>query len=323
MVQSIWQDIQQQFRFGNRVTQIILVNVAVFIVIRLAMVLLQNQAPDAYATGLHFFSVSKDWWHNLTHPWSFLTYAFLHEGFMHILFNMLIFYWFGRIVGDLIGDQKILPLYVWGAIAGGVVYFATAALFGYGLPGQSFLIGASASVMAMVVAAAMLAPEYSMRLLLLGEVRLKYIALGIILLDVLQLGLDGNTGGHFAHFGGMAMGYVFVQQLREGNDLADPVNRAANWITGVFSGFGESRKGRRTASRSATRTSDARSPRPTMAARLERVRKSGSKQAPPPPPREPDSQERLDVILDKIKASGIDSLTDEEREFLSLASRNP
>ena len=319
MVQSIWQDIQQQFRFGNRVTQIILVNVAVFIVIRLAMVLLQNQAPDAYATGLHFFSVSKDWWHNLTHPWSFLTYAFLHEGFMHILFNMLIFYWFGRIVGDLIGDQKILPLYVWGAIAGGVLYFLSSVVFNYGLPGQNFLIGASASVMAMVVAAALLAPEYSMRLLLLGEVRLKYIALGIILLDVLQLGLDGNTGGHIAHFGGMAMGYVFVQQLRAGNDLADPVNRVLGWFQGLFTGFGESRT---TAGRTASQ-GPSRSPRPSLAARIERARSGKRGSASTAPPEPPNTQERLDIILDKIKASGIDSLSAEEREFLSLASRKP
>ncbi len=309
MLTSIWQDIQRQFQFGNRVTQIILVNVGVFILINLARVLLQFNSAEVYSTGLHFFALSKDWLHNLTHPWAFLTYAFLHEGFMHILWNMLIFYWFGRIVGDLIGDKAIWPLYVWGAVAGGILYFITSNLFGYGLPGQSFIIGASASVMATVVAGAILAPEYSFRLILIGEVRLKYIALVIILMDLFSLGLDGNTGGHFAHIGGMLMGYLYVSQLRAGNNLGDPVNRMSSAITGVFSGFGEARQQRSTK----------RVPRPSMAASS---RGTSSKANRPSAAADADRQERLDVILEKIKANGISSLSSEEREFLALASRD-
>lgn len=308
MLNSIWQDIQRQFQFGNRVTQIILVNVAVFIAINLARVILQFASPEVFEAILHFFAVSKLWLHNLTHPWVFLTYAFVHEGFRHILFNMLIFYWFGRIVGDLIGDKAVFPLYFWGAVAGSVLYFITANLLNYGAPSQIWLIGASGSVMATVVAAAILAPEYSFRLILIGEVRLKYIALTIILLDLFSLGLDGNTGGHFAHIGGMLMGYFYVQQLRAGNNLADPINSISNSIIGFFTGFGASRK-----------PSPRRSSKPSLATSKTRIGVSKRSTTSPEPVE--DLQTRLDFILEKIKATGIDSLTSEERDFLSQASR--
>jgi len=311
MLDSIWQDIRRQFQFGNRVTQLVLVNVAVFIIVNLAHVLLQV-SNGYYDSLVHFFAVSSGWLHNLTHPWVFLTYAFVHEGLWHVLFNMLIFYWFGRIVGDLIGDNAILPLYVWGALAGGLAYFTLAALIpGVTAGSNGFLIGASASVFATVVAGAVIAPEYGLRLLLIGEVRLKYVALALILLDVFRLGFDGNMGGHIAHFGGMAMGYVFVSQLRAGNNLGDPINRMTGAVSDFFSGSGKP---------PAKHQPGVPRSRPSITSS---VRKRVRKSKPAPPSNvAPDRQARLDVILDKIKANGIESLTAEERDFLSLASRD-
>lgn len=304
MLNSIWDDIRQQFRFGNRVTQIILVNVAVFVVLGI-LGLVTRGIPGATA-GVYneveqFFSLSNDWVHNLTHPWSLVTYSFLHAGLGHIFWNMLLFYWFGRIVGDLIGNERILPLYVWGAVAGGLLFWASAAILPYGADATRYIVGASAGVMATIVAAAVIAPEYMFRLILIGEVRLKYIALAIILIDLFAFGADGNTGGHFAHVGGMVMGYVFVAQLRQGNDLAEPINRATGAVSGFFGSLGSkpSPRARRT-------------PAPV------RARTGGRK---PASPEAVDREERLDAILAKIKAKGIDSLSPEEREFLSLASR--
>ena len=319
MLNSIWQDVQQQFRVGNRVTQIILVNIGVFIAVNLAHVVLRL-SPDVYQAIVHFFAVGSGWLHNLTHPWAFLTYAFVHEGLWHVFWNMILFYWFGRIVGDLIGNQRILPLYVWGALAGGLLYFVTAALLPYGDGVEGFLIGASGSVMAMVVAGAFIAPEYAFRLILIGEVRLKYIALAIVLLDVFQFGFDNNDGGHFAHFGGMFMGYFFVAQLRQGNDLAEPINRVIDWVTGLFT----------KPARTARRPSSSKSSIPVGGTRNRGASGGGARRSPRRSARSGgdaagggglDRQARLDVILDKIKADGIDSLSAEEREFLSLASR--
>lgn len=310
MLNSIWDDIRQQFRFGNRVTQIVLVNVAVFIVF-MVLALVTRGIPGAtdgvYNEVEQFFSLSNDWLHNLTHPWSLFTYSFLHAGLGHVFWNMLLFYWFGRIVGDLIGNERILPLYFWGAVAGGLLFWASAALLPYGADATRYIVGASASVMATIVAAAVIAPEYVIRLLIIGEVRLKYIALAIILIDVFAFGTDGNTGGHFAHLGGMIMGYVFVAQLRQGNDLAAPVNRVTGSVQRFFGSLG-----RKPAARpAATRSSAARRGKSGAPARSRR----------PATQETLDREERLDTILAKIKAKGIKSLSAEERDFLSLASR--
>ena len=309
MLQSIWQDVQQQFRYGNRVTQIILVNIAVFIVFGLARIILRPES-GSYAAVIQFFEMSDDWLHNLTHPWVLLSYGFLHEGFWHIIWNMLLFYWFGRIVGDLIGNERVLPIYLWGVFLGGIVFWLTALVLPYGASGTVYMLGASAGVMATVLAAAVTAPEYAVRLPLLGEVRIKYIALFMVLLDILAFGNMGvsNQGGHFAHLGGAFMGYLFVSQLRNGNDLAVPVNRVFDGIRNFFLSFGESRK------------PTARRRKPSLAYR--EAAPSRKKNQAATRAQQPDQQERLDVILEKIKAKGIDSLSAEERDFLSIASRN-
>ena len=312
MLNSIWDDVRQQFRFGNRVTQLILVNVVVFVVFGL-LGLVTRGIPGAtagvYQEVERFFSLSNDWLHNLTHPWSLFTYSFLHAGLRHVFWNLLLFYWFGRIVGDLIGNERILPLYFWGAVAGGLSFWISAAVLPYGADGTRYIVGASASVMATIVAAAAIAPEYVFRVILIGEVRLKYIALALILVDLFAFGADGNTGGHFAHVGGMVMGYAFVAQLRQGNDLAEPVNRVVDAVRRFSGSLGHEPRAAAAPARGSRRTE---APPP-------RARAAGRRRA--AGPADVDREERLDAILAKIKAEGIKSLSAEERDFLSLASR--
>ena len=318
MFQSIWQDLQQQFRFGNRVTQLIIVNVIVFVVFGFLGLISRGVDGGAVAGAVeHFFAFSADWFHNLTHPWTIVTYAFLHAGLGHLFWNMILFYWFGRIVGDLIGDKYIVPLYFLGAIAGGFVYWATAAAGLY--DGGAYIVGASASVMAFIVAAAIKAPEYIFRLLLLGEVRLKYVALAILLIDVFAFGTDGNTGGHFAHIGGMAMGYLFVTSLDNGRDLGAPINRVIDYVSDVFARLTTRRRPPAPRTRVAPRERSS-----VTASVARRASRGGTARRDAPAAADvpgPGHQDRLDEILDKIKASGIKSLTPEEREFLSQQSR--
>lgn len=314
MFQSIWQDIQQQFRFGNRVTQLIIVNLIVFVIFGFLGLISRGVDGGGFAAEIeNFFAFSSDWYHNLTHPWSILTYAFMHAGLGHIFWNMILFYWFGRIVGDLIGDKYIFPLYLLGAVAGGLVYWGSAVLLPYN--SGNFMVGASASVMAFIVAAAFYAPEYSFRLILIGEVRLKYIALAIILIDLFAFGTDGNTGGHFAHVGGMLMGYVFVTALASGYDLAAPINRSIDAVTNFFERLGRRAPPRRPATRVVTR------PKTSVAYESSRRGNGGTSKPSPGAPAGTSHQAQLDVILEKIKASGIKSLSAEEREFLSHVSR--
>ncbi len=314
MFQSIWQDIQQQFRSGNRVTQLIILNVIVFVVFGFLKLISRGVDGGAFAGEIeNFFAFSSDWWHNLTHPWSLFTYAFLHAGLGHIFWNMILLYWFGRIVGDLIGDKYILPLYLLGAAAGGLVFWGTSGFYASG----NFIVGASASVMAFIVAAAIYAPDYVFRLILIGEVRLKYIALAILLIDIFAFGTDGNAGGHFAHIGGMLMGYIFVTALGNGYDLAAPINRTIDSVTGFFERLTQKSAPRRPA----TRVSN----RPKSPVGYESSRRGNASITSTRPPKSNGGgvshQEQLDIILEKIKASGIKSLSAEEREFLSHVSR--
>ena len=156
--------------------------------------------------------ISSDWMHNLRHPWAIFTHMFLHIGPFHILWNMLIFYWFGRIVGDLIGDQRVLPIYLVSGLGGALIYFLTANLLG---TVSSVALGASAAVMGTALAAAILSPDRLMHLLLLGPVKLKYIVGALILLDFISVANNPNSGGAFGHLGGALFGWLFCVQAWE------------------------------------------------------------------------------------------------------------
>ncbi len=313
MLQSIWEDVKREFSYGNMVTRIIIINVVIFVAVNLVNVVLKIsgvwQSPTSFADFIKLFSLSSDGWFVLIHPWVIFTYMFLHVDFWHILWNMLYLYWFGRIVGDFIGNQRVLPIYLLGGLAGALLFYITANFIPY-TSGIATALGASAAVMALVVAAGAIAPDYIVRLLFLGDVKLKYIVFVIVLLDLLALAGDINTGGHFAHLGGAAMGWIFVRQLREGRDWALPVNTVLNRIYRPFKRPARTPRRPHMAYKNPNRPRTTTSRRPTASAtagsRTENV----------------SHQDRLDSILDKIKQSGYESLTEEEKEFLFNASKN-
>ena len=310
MINSIWEDLQREFRMGNMITRLILVNVVVYVFINLVWMIAGVASGganyDIYDTVSQWLSLSGSGYFNLTHPWVVLTNMFLHHKLMHILFNMLFLYWFGRIVGDLIGDHRILPMYLLGGLAAGLTFFLTWKFLPYG-NGTAIAYGASGSVMCIVVAAGILAPDYIMRLILIGDVKLKYIVAFLVLVDVILIGGVNNTGGHWAHLGGAAFGWLFVSQLRNGNDLAAPVNRLFANINGIFSG----NKSQRAEPR---RKAKAAAPRKN---KFKIIRGEGASDSNEPTI---DEQARLDEILVKIKKNGYDNLSTEEKEFLFKAS---
>lgn len=309
MLQSIWDDVKRQFSYGNAVIRIIIVNVAVFVLIHLVNLILfivnGGQPSPAFDALVDFFSMSSDWKYLLTHPWGLISSMFLHVGVWHILWNMLFLYWFGRIVGDFIGNQRVLPIYLLGGITGALLFFISANLMAYGAGGR-FALGASAGVMAIVVAAGTIAPEYIMRLLLLGDVKLKYIVVALVFLDLIFIPQGSNTGGHFAHLGGALFGWLFVRQLRSGNDLSLPVNQVLDTIQRFFlSIFSDKRRRPKVVYRNPNRKEHFRNSKGNASSDSQRI----------------NQQERLDAILDKIKLSGYNSLTEEEKEFLFNASK--
>ncbi len=307
MFGSIVDDVKRSFRSGNMVTRLIMVNVIVFIALVLIKVFSFNwtaQTDSRFYTALveKYLALSPQWLEAVMKPWTFITYMFLHVGAWHLVWNMLVWYWFGRIVGDLIGDRRILPIYIMGGLFGAVIYLFASSLTGW--TGGRMLLGASAGVMAIVMAAASTAPDYGMRLLILGDVKLKYIALAVVVMDLLGT-TAGNSGGSFAHLGGALFGFLYVLNLRNGNNLGRPVEIVQEWIQDLSSGKNRQSSRPKTKLKVAHRST------------LISSKKPDTTQA----PRAAKSNTSVDKILDKIKQTGIDSLTKEERAILDQASK--
>ena len=310
MFDSIWKDVKKEFSYGNMVTRIIFVNIGFFLFVYLVKLILRivhggdPSFDPAFDNFSNFLSLSGNLFFDLTHPWVLFTHMFLHFGFFHILWNMLFLYWFGRIVGDFIGNQRVLPLYLLGGLAGAGAYliFANVAY-----SGQGIAYGASGAVNAIVVAAAVISPDYIIRLLFFGDVKLKFIAAIVVLMSLMGVADLNNTGGNIAHLGGALFGWFFILKLREGNDLSIGVNRILDKIVNLYKGVPAAVK---------TKTRKG----PKMAYKNPNKKKQAKGNA------ASDSmdfshQEKIDAILDKIKQSGYESLTSEEKEFLFNASK--
>lgn len=305
---SIWDDIRHTFRIGNMVMRLVIVNFGIFVLVNLVyLVLALQQGPvegaESLWEGLHWLCIPASGRTLLFQPWSPITHMFLHESFMHVLGNLFFLYLFGVIVGDLGGDKRVLPIYLLGGLFGGFMFMLSAQV----IPNiGSYALGASGAVMALGGAALVLAPDYRVRLFLLGEIKVKYIVLVLLLFDLIGIANKYNSGGHVAHLGGFAMGCLFVYRLRDGHDWAEPVNRLTDRLAGWFSvdqspdGRAPKRKPQKAFSKSFTATRGGRAPQDESSASY---------------------QERLDAILDKIKQSGYESLSPEEKEFLYDASR--
>ncbi len=309
MLRSIWNDIKREYRQGNMVVRLVFINIGVFVLVNLVKIIMRTATGFGdlpyFDDFLHLFCVSSNLWHDIIHPWAIFSSIFLHEGVWHILWNMLFLYWFGRIIADLIGNHHILPMYLLGGLAGNVVFIITANLLGYGGDVGSFALGASGAVMAIVVGSAALAPDYPMQLLLIGSVKLKYIAVVLVFLDMIGIANQANTGGHFAHLGGALFGWYYISQLQQGRNFALPVNRLLSSIASFFASIPNWLSGKAKRPQVVFRNKSARRGRGHGVSDVEG----------------PSHQEQLDAILDKIKMKGYESLTPEEKEFLFRASK--
>lgn len=298
---SLWDDFKMELNSGNIISRLIIINVVVFVLVNIINVFAFLLNEEKSAAGLFLSKILKwimlpaDFMQLLYRPWTLITHMFTHFDFFHLLFNMLWLYWFGKILSEFVGQKKILPLYIMGGLTGAVLLIVSYNIF----PGlQSAVpyvqaLGASAGVLAIVVAAATLVPDYSVRLIFLGDVRIKFIAIFLILIDLVSIP-HANTGGHIAHLGGAVFGYLFVKQMQMGNDWSVPFNKLMEKITGLFSNFRKPKVVYKNPNATYSKTASGRT----------KTR-----------------QEKVDDILDKISSSGYDSLTAEEKEFLFRVSK--
>ena len=298
---SLTQDIRDAFaRRDNVLTQLLITNGLVFaVLIVLRAIFFVAQSSGVYALLMRQLELSSDPRTLLFHPWTLVTYAFVHEGFLHILFNMLNLYWFGQIIREYLGDRRLVSLYVLGALAG-AAFFLLAYNF---LPvlrpfvGQP-VIGASASVTAIIVAAATLLPDYTFMLFILGAVKIKWIAVAVVLISIAGIN-GGNPGGEITHLGGALIGFLFIKQMQAGRDLGRPVTATGEWLGRLF----QRQPAMKVTHRGGTTTAT----RPAATA--------GKANVGTTPP------EEVDVILDKISRSGSESLSKDEKQKLFRASQ--
>jgi len=294
---------------NNGLMQIIVINLSVFVVINLLYVgLAVSGEREVYGTIAQFIYIPAPIEKFLWRPWTLITYFFTHQNPLHILFNMWVMYSFGLIVKDFLGNTKVIALYLFGGIAGGIAYlicFNTIPYF-IALTPELGMLGASACVYAIVVAAATYKPDLEMHLLFFGPIKIVYIAIGVIILSFIGVGSSSSNagaGGNLAHLGGALIGYIFIKQYERGIDWSVPVATFMNMLTRLFSKQGGSRASS-----------------PSSKSKGNVGKTSSSKSKGTTSPANP-SQDDIDIILDKISAHGYDSLTTEEKQILFKASQ--
>jgi membrane associated rhomboid family serine protease len=282
-------DIKRTFKEGSVLTRLIYVNIGVFLVLKIIGVFFYLAGQSFSLAG--WLAVPSETAELIHRPWTPVTYMFLHEGFLHLLFNVLGLYWFGQLFLYQFEGRKLLSVYLLGGLAGAALYVLAYNLFPafdsiYGL-----LLGASASVFAVLVAIAVYEPNREIHLFLIGRVQLKYVAGFYVLLSVIGISTS-NPGGNIAHLGGALWGWFYIYQLRKGKDMGSGFVDFINKI-GAF--FAEAFK-----PKSKMRVTYKKPPRDDYEYNKQQNVK----------------QEEINKILDKIAKSGYESLTKKEKEIL-------
>ncbi|MFA6484241.1 MAG: rhomboid family intramembrane serine protease [Bacteroidales bacterium] len=293
-----FEDIRNTFRQRNALIQLIMINVGVFLFLKiLGVMFFLFRQENLEQLVLSYLALPADPQMILKKPWTIISYMFLHYDFLHILFNMLWFYWFGKIFLEYLNPKKLISVYLLGGLAGGLVYVLAFNLFPafQESVAQSVALGASAAVLAIVMAIAFYVPDYTLNLMFFGLVKLKYIALVTVLIDILSI-RSGNAGGHIAHLGGAFFGFLYAAQLRRGNDLLKGFNRMMDSLFSLFK--------RRPAMKVKYKKPEGR-PETDMEYNARRAAE----------------QRTIDQILDKIARNGYEGLSKEEKEILFKSSK--
>lgn len=288
-------DLKRRFLQGDIVVQLLYINVGIFLVVAVFNIVTTLCALplSGWINWLELPAWPETF---VRQPWSLFTYMFMHADVFHILFNMLWLYWFGKLFLNFFSSKHLRGLYVLGGICGGLLYLLAYNVFPYfeDKVYYSRLLGASASVLAIVVAAGVREPNYPVQFMFIGTVRLKYIAIFIVVLDLLFM-TSSNAGGHIAHLGGALSGWWFAAGLSKGHDATRWINKVLDW----FSSWGNSRR-----------------KKPKM-----KVHYGDKQQDYDFNVRRKEREAEVDRILDKLRKSGYGSLTEEEKKRLFDASK--
>ena len=287
---NLIEEIKASFKKGSSLTKLIYINLGVFMLIKILQVFLfLLNIQQANFEIINWLAVPAYLPDLATRFWTPITYMFLHEGFIHILFNMLWLFWFGTIFLEYFDQKKLITVYLLGGLSGAFLYIFSFNVFPVfsDVLNRSIALGASASVMAIVIAVAAYVPNYIVRLVLIGPVKIKYIAIAALVFTSI-LDFSANTGGKIAHLGGALLGFLYVTQYKKGKDIGKWFDRIMDSVFSLFK------------------------PRTKMKVTYKK---------PPKDDKEynhykAQQQEEINNILDKISKGGYDSLSKKEKEIL-------
>lgn len=289
---NILNQLKQEFKQGTILNKLIYINVGVFLLFSILGVFSFMFQFDLYPI-LNKLYLPAENSRLLNQPWTFITYMFLHNGFLHLLFNIIWLHFAGKIFLQYLNPKQLLSTYILGGITGGLVFIIAynyiPALSIYTQNAQA--LGASAAVLAIVVAIATYTPNYSVRFPFIGIVKLKHIAIFSVALDVLSIP-KGNAGGHIAHLGGALFGYIYIKQLQKGNDLSVGFTKWMDSLSNLF--------------------------KPKSKLKTVHKRPKSDKQF---NTEKSAQQKAVDLVLEKISKSGYESLSKEEKATLFSASK--
>ncbi len=286
---NILDDLKLQYKSGGIVQQLIFWNVGIAI----PLMILYAFSTNGFLAVMPWLELNSNLSVFITRPWTLLTYQFLHVEILHLLFNMIMLNFAGRLFLTFFTQKQFLGVYILGGFFAGILYLVSYFVLNH----EAQLIGASGAIMAVMIAVAVYAPLYEIRLLLIGRVKLWHVALVFVILDLIQI-KSSNMGGHIAHLGGAFFGFSYIKLLQNGTDLSNILTNFLNFFTDLF--------------------------KPKKSTPFKKVHKNKNKPAETTfnSKGKDKTQQQIDEILDKISKSGYESLSKEEKDFLFKAGKN-
>mgnify|MGYP001330399776 CR=1 FL=1 len=291
-MKAFFYDLKREFKKASIVHKLIYINVLIYIFTEILSVFSFMFQFDIRGL-LNQFYLSANTSTLIKNPWSFFSYMFLHNGFFHLLFNMVWLHFGGKIFLQYLNSRQLLSTYIIGGFSGGALFilsYNTIPAF-QSIAAEAYALGASASVFAIMVAIATYTPNYAVQFPFIGFLKLKHIAIFMVIIDVLSIP-NGNAGGHIAHIGGAIFGYFYINRLQKGYDLSINIS---NLLIRTINTFKTQKKQEKVFKRSKS----------DYEFNNETVKK----------------ERKIDDILEKIASSGYESLSEEEKNILFSSSK--
>ena len=283
---NILDDIKLQYKTGGMVQKLIFWNIGFFL---FSLVFFYSFSVGKFQIPT-WIALSSDLGTFIRTPWTLITFNFFHAGFLHLIFNLMVLHFSGRLFNTYFTDKQLFGVYVLGGIFSGITFVLSYIFIGK----AGLLVGASGAIMAILIATATYAPFMLLRIPLIGIVKLWHVAFVILLVDLIQMPLD-NTGGHLAHLGGALFGFIYIKLLQSGTDITKPFSALLDAFANLF--------------------------KPKKKTPFKKVHRNTTKKVVNSFTEKDITQKQIDDILDKISKSGYDSLTKEEKEFLFKAGK--